>query len=321
MAAALARNRIKHRALRLNHLLPNHLRDERLLSVDEAPATGWVNTFLTTKTEIISHLSELGITLTEKHAKFDHVCPKVLSFPAEYRANLARSDHIKSGKLILQDRAFCLAPALMNKILEELSLRGTVAQSHVISPRATAYLATVLLDNEKIEKVLAFGTGSRSKEYQTYLENLGVEKCELRPERWCDVPPDAELIESVVAVLATPPTSWTGIADPVDLVCSRSGDMDMLRALTQTRRGRDALLLEEQRDTLRFSMSLPQVQVVVYESHSMSREENAGMVNGAVDCMNEWARQKHAEEQRLIQEQEEGKSKFRLNFQNNFFFS
>lgn len=164
LAAALARNRIKHRALRLNHLLPNHLRDERLLSVDEAPATGWVNTFLTTKTEIISHLSELGISLTtpaDKHGKFDHVCPKVISFPAECRAHLARSDHIKSGKLILQDRAFCLAPAFLHKIVEELSLRGTVAQSHVISPRATAYLATVLLDNEKIEKVLAFGTGSR----------------------------------------------------------------------------------------------------------------------------------------------------------------
>jgi len=49
-----------------------------------------------------------------------------------------------------------------------------------------------------------------------------------------------------------------------------------------------------------------QVQVVLYESHSMSQEENAKMVQSAVDCMNEWALQKHTEEQRLLQEHEEG---------------
>jgi len=38
----------------------------------------------------------------------------------------------------------------------------------------------------------------------------------------------------------------------------------------------------------------------------MSQEENAKMVQSAVDCMNEWALQKHTEEQRLLQEHEEG---------------
>jgi len=101
------------------------------------------------------------------------------------------------------------------------------------------------------------------EEYEKYLTFLGVDRCEIRKERWCEAATEADLLDGVVAVLATPPTSWTGVADPVDLVCSRSGDMDMLRALTQARRGRDILLLEEQRATLRFSMALPQVQIVL----------------------------------------------------------
>lgn len=47
LAAALARLRIKNNALRLNQLLPNHLRDENLISLEDTPVTGWVNTFKT----------------------------------------------------------------------------------------------------------------------------------------------------------------------------------------------------------------------------------------------------------------------------------
>lgn len=44
IAASISRIRIKHSALRLNDLLPGHLRDERITrSIDKNPVTCWVN--------------------------------------------------------------------------------------------------------------------------------------------------------------------------------------------------------------------------------------------------------------------------------------
>lgn len=48
------------------------------------------------------------------------------------------------------------------------------------------------------------------------------------------------------------------------------------------------------------------MQLVLYETHSVAPEENAGMVLGVIESMNDWARDKHAEEHRIIQEHEEG---------------
>lgn len=45
IAAAISRIRIKHSALKLNDLLPNHLRDEKVSSAAETtPVSCWVNT-------------------------------------------------------------------------------------------------------------------------------------------------------------------------------------------------------------------------------------------------------------------------------------
>ena len=43
LAAAIARLRIENSALRLNELLPRHLRDERISTLDTTLVTCWVN--------------------------------------------------------------------------------------------------------------------------------------------------------------------------------------------------------------------------------------------------------------------------------------
>jgi hypothetical protein len=102
----------------------------------------------------------------------------------------------------------------------------------------------------------------RKEEYDEYLSHLGVTNTELRVERFVDVPSDSLLLENVVAVLANPPNTYSGVTDPVDLVCSRGGDLSMLELMTEsgdTRLDRANVMLEEQRQTLRLSMSRPQV--------------------------------------------------------------
>lgn len=57
-------------------------------------------------------------------------------------------------------------------------------------------------------------------------------------------------------------------------------------------------MLQGQRDTLRLSMSRPQVQFILYETHSIVPSENEEMVQRAVENANRLAREKHVEIQR-----------------------
>lgn len=43
-----------------------------------------------------------------------------------------------------------------------------------------------------------------------------------------DTPTVASALDGVVAVLATPPNSFSAVTDPIDLVCGRGGDLAML---------------------------------------------------------------------------------------------
>jgi len=107
-----------------------------------------------------------------------------------------------------------------------------------------------------------FSFCDRKEEYDEYLSHLGVTNTEVRAERFVDVPSDSLLLENVVVVLANPPNTYSGVTDPVDLVCSRGGDLSMLELMTEsgdTRLDRANVMLKEQCQTLRLSMSRPQV--------------------------------------------------------------
>lgn len=180
------------------------------------------------------------------------------------RSLLARSNFVKDHKLIVQDRSFCLGPATFYKHVVELELSGSVIQTHINSPRTTAYLATILSQNDKIKKLMAFSAGLRKREYEDYLKKLGMTNVSVFSDRLIDVSPDATYMEEVVAVFATPPNSYSAVSDPIDLVCSRGGDLSMLEILTEDEDSEDGRnrvfgILDEQRKTLRFAMSRPQV--------------------------------------------------------------
>ncbi|XP_069681208.1 putative methyltransferase NSUN7 [Periplaneta americana] len=327
LAAAVARLRIKNNALRLSQLLPPHLRDERVIALDEAPVTGWINTFKIDTSQVTSLLEKAGLTPLESiderldvlNYMHDDLCPKFIKCHPTQRSDLAQSTLVRryhiilqfhiiyynilyTNAIILQDRAFCLGPVIMCQILLDLDLSGIVVLTHINSPRTMAYFANILYDNPKIDSLLAFGAGDRKEEYQDYLRSLGVTNTVVHSERFVDIVPGSDMLENVVAVLATPPNTYSGVIDPVDLVCSRGGDLSMLEVLTATEIGGGSLervntIMEEQRQTLRLGMSKPHIQVVLYETHSIVPAENTEMVTRLVNEMNNFAREKHAEEQ------------------------
>lgn len=105
-------------------------------------------------------------------------------------------------------------------------------------------------------------------------------------------------MDRVVGVLATPPNSYTGIQDPIDLICSRGGDLTMLEVMTESEisdegKSRVAEVLKEQRETLKLAMSRPQTQFILYETHSVIDSENQKMVESVLETINKAAREKH----------------------------
>lgn len=109
---------------------------------------------------------------------------------------------------------------------------------------------------------------------------------------------ESNRFRTVVGVFATPPNSFSAISDPIDLICSRGGDLSMLEVLTESEvsdegKQRVGGILEEQLRTLTMSMSRPQVQFVLYQTHSIVNTENEEMVAHVLQVINKLALEKH----------------------------
>lgn len=78
----------------------------------------------------------------------------------------------------------------------------------------------------------------RVESYVNALQELGIDAsaalqsnahvCVLSEAVHCDTPVVTNALDGVVAVLATPPNSYSAVSDPIDLVCGRGGDLAML---------------------------------------------------------------------------------------------
>nr|CAH7756823.1 unnamed protein product [Callosobruchus chinensis] len=309
LAAAVARLRIKHNALELAEMLPKHLRNEKVTEFSKTnPVTCWVNCYKVNDTQVLCKDIEttfnLNMVIDAKKLKqntfvWDRHCPQIIGFHSSMRDKIAKSSFVKDHMLIVQDKSFCLGPATFHKLVVDLELTGSVIQSHVNSPRTTAYLATLLARNERIKRLMAFSAGHRKNDYERYFRDLGMTNVIIFSDRLIDTPPDATYMEEVVAVFATPPNSYSAVVDPIDLVCSRGGDLSMLEVLTESGETKEAKqrvsnILDEQKKTLRFAMSRPQIQFVLYETHSALEVENSKMVEKAMTEINKVAKLHHA---------------------------
>lgn len=253
-------------------------------------------------------IGEFVNPLKSNFYKFDKLCPQFLTCIPIDRFEFSQSPLIKNQDFIVQDRTFSLGPAIFYRLLDHYGLDGNVIQTHVASPKSTAYLASLFLSNNRVEKFIAFGAGPRLKEYNEYFRTLHVTNVTIYADDFIDLPINSYHFDKVVGVFATPPNSYSGVSDPIDLICSRGGDLGMLEVMTESEISDDAKtrvaeVLKEQRDTLKLAMSRPQVQFILYETHSIIEAENEKMVECAIESINRAAKAKHfaAEKERLRQ--------------------
>lgn len=236
--------------------------------------------------------------LAFNHFKWDKTCLLFMSCIPQDRSHFAKSKLIKNNEFIMQDRAFSLGPAAFSRLLEYFEIDGDVAQTHVSSPRSTAYLAALFHCNNRVHDFIAFGAGNRLAEYREFLDKLGCDNVRIYAENFGDIPLDSPILDRCVCVFVTPPNSYSGVTDPIDLICSRGGDLAMLEVLTESEmsdesKKRVAKILDDQRESLRMAMSRPQVQYCLYETHSVVDSENEIMAKRAVDSINKCAYMKH----------------------------
>ncbi|XP_039745917.1 uncharacterized protein LOC120623765 isoform X2 [Pararge aegeria] len=330
-AAAIARIRIKNRAFTLSDLLPLHLREERISAcVNKNTVTGWVNTFKAKKIALlVKRLHELGYSYSHSRQlcageyRFDRVCPRFITLRPPDHISIGKLDLVKDGVIVLQEREFCEGASTLCRALRANALRGVVAQTHASSPRCSAYLAAQLKElaailkaetpaapaTPELGKLVVFGAGDKVESYVCALRELGIEASELPQSSASvcvlsdpvhgDTPTVTNALDGVVAVLATPPNSYSAVTDPIDLVCGRGGDLAMLEILTESEidsngKARVQSILEEQKKTLKTLMSKPQIQLILYETHSALEAENEAQVTRAVAEANRLARERHA---------------------------
>ncbi|XP_052861422.1 uncharacterized protein LOC128268389 [Anopheles cruzii] len=325
IAAALTRIRIQNSAHNLQCLLPLHLQDDKVAIVVSNPiVTGWINVFrIRTKLEANDTLRRLGFELMEQgpapagnkmsllnlfaprekteyvplsvnRYKWDRLCPQVLFIYPEDKSRFLQSPIFTDHQFIIQDRSFMIGPSVFSQLLDFFEVQGDVVQTHIASPRSTAYLATLLANCNRVRNFVAYGCGTKLAEYRAYMADLGVTNVRLFAEPFADVPHGSPVVDKVVGILANPPSSYSAVGDPIDLICSRGGDLSMLEMLSESEmtddsRRRVTKLLEEQRATLKLAMSRPQVQFVLYQTHSIVDTENVIMVQGAVEYTNQKA--------------------------------
>lgn len=197
-----------------------------------------------------------------------------------------------------KDRTFSFGPAVFSRLFSYFDIEGDIVQTQVASPRSTAYLAALVLHNPRVHAFLAFGAGSRLPEYHAYFALIGCKNVRIYSENFCKYSVDSSIFDKVIAIFVTPPSSYSGVTDPIDLICSRGGDLKMLEVLTESEmsdnsKQRVAQILEQQRESLRLSLSRPQVQFVLYETHSVVETENEEMVRRTVEYVNRNAHAKH----------------------------
>ncbi|EGI67267.1 hypothetical protein G5I_04149 [Acromyrmex echinatior] len=211
-----------------------------------------------------------------------------------------RGSACETREKVFEERSLCLGAATLAQAIRVARLCGPVVLTHSIAPRHTGYLAGLLADIEDAGRLLAFDVGDRRCEYEAYLTNLGVtlQQCTMFSEKYISSPSSVEL-ERATVVLATPPCSYTGVRDIVDLAVARGGDINLLESLTSDTAGgvkQPHVLLAEQFSTLKYALTRPNIQFLIYEVHTILPSETTEMIHQVVEYANQLAMEKYIRE-------------------------
>ncbi|XP_062874826.1 putative methyltransferase NSUN7 isoform X2 [Trichomycterus rosablanca] len=306
LAASLARCRIKHDLLSIDHILPEsiRLRQER---GNKLPVYCWVNTLLTGMKEVCEALKTDGFSCLSSISELegrsfceDRHCRDLLVFPASMKEELQKIHLLQEHKLIVQDKSCCVGPCALRPLLApegDVLMSGsfsasTVAHAAAVVESVCTHTQTQRSPNSSKQKPGAVRVcvcvGERSsahrEELQEVLTSMGCTNVKLLPESLHTVDVSDVRLQRVQLVLLTPQCSLTAVSNPIDYLLQESGDTELLQDLSHgsvSQSRLDTLVSQQYRD-LQHALHFPKVRGVVYSTCSSRPEENEEVVRRAL---------------------------------------
>ncbi|XP_067324898.1 putative methyltransferase NSUN7 isoform X2 [Anolis sagrei] len=287
LAAALARCRIKHDALSIEHILPETIRrQEQRASV--LPLYAWANTLKASLEEIHSSLQKEGFTQVESISNFggysyclDMHCEDVLIFPSFLKEHLLTLELFTNQKLLFQDKSRSLA---VHSVKALLNMDDDILVAHMGSWLTVAHMSA--LTNQQTSKVFVCGVKSTAKEAElkSLFAQMECKNIELIREDFANIEPTDNKLQKVKVILLLPRCSGLGVSNPIEFILNEHEDAELLRDLSQGSVAEDKLnmLAQQQFEELTHAMQFTKAQAVVYCTCSVYPEENEVVVNKAL---------------------------------------
>ncbi|KAJ7326684.1 hypothetical protein JRQ81_016443 [Phrynocephalus forsythii] len=287
LAAALARCRIKHDALSIEHILPETIRRQEQRA-SALPLYAWVNTLKASLEEVHSFLQKEGFTKVESVSEFvgssyclDTHCEDGLVFPSFLKEHLLTLELFTNHKLLFQDKSRSLA---VHSVKALLNMDDDVLVAHMGSWLTLAHMSALM--NQETSKVLVCGVKSAAKEAELkdLFAQMECKNIELLCEDFTNIDPTDHKLQKVKVILLLPRCSGLGVSNPIEFILKEHEDAELLRDLSQGSVAEDKLntLAQQQLKELMHAMQFAKVQAIVYCTCSVYPEENEAVVNKAL---------------------------------------
>ncbi|XP_067387334.1 putative methyltransferase NSUN7 isoform X2 [Emydura macquarii macquarii] len=288
LAAALARCRIKHDALSIEHILPETIRKQEQRA-SALPLYAWINAFKLSLEDIYRELKKEGFTKVESVSDFegytycqDKHCHDVLVFPASLKEEILNLELFTGYKLILQDKSRSLA---VHSVKALLNMDDDIIVAHMGSRLTAAHMS--VLSYQSTSKVFVCGVKSQEKEVELkeLFTRMECENIELLHEEFTEIEPTDQILQKAKVILLLPRCSGLGVSNPIEFILNEHEDAGLLRDLSQGSVAENKLhdLAEQQLQELMHAMRFNKVQAIVYCTCSVYPEENEAVVNKALE--------------------------------------
>ncbi|KAK1345973.1 hypothetical protein QTO34_008440 [Cnephaeus nilssonii] len=287
LAAALARCRIKHDALSIDHILPETVRNQELRA-STLPLYAWINTLKISPEEVYYSLKKRGYTKVKtvlhiggKVFAVDQHCYDVLIFPSHLKSDLLNIDLFKDYKLIFQDKSRSLA---VHSVKALLNVDDDILMVNTGSWYTVAHMSNL---TNNVSKIFVCGVQSQAKhpDLKNLFTKMGCKNVEILHETFLDIEWKDNRLQKVKVILLLPRCSGLGISNPVEFILNEHEDTDLLKDFSQGGTSEDKLrfLAQQQYEQLTHAMQFTKAQAVVYCTCSVYPEENEAVVKKALE--------------------------------------
>ncbi|XP_075959897.1 putative methyltransferase NSUN7 [Anarhichas minor] len=296
LAASLARCRIKHDLLSIEHILPESVKRKQQRS-SSLPLYAWVNTLKSSVDGVQSVLKSAGFSQVKSIGELegqtfcqDPHCGDILVFPAQLKAQLYSTKLLSDHTLIIQDKSCSLGPNAVCALLPE---EGDVLMLGCFSGLTVSHTASLIAEKHKANSnvkptvyvCVSDRTNAQREELQQAVAAMGSKNVKLIPEVFQSLDNRDKRLQKLRVILLTPRCSVSAVSNPVEFILQENGDTDLLQDLSQSSIAQSKLeaLAAQQRKDIDHALKFSKVLAVVYSTCSSYKEENEEVVSRALE--------------------------------------